>query len=119
MFPKKCKSFPKRRRQHLGAPDYAAEIAKALRSELGGSHQCVKTVRKWTGANERTVKYWLAGTNGPSGEHLIAMIRHSDQVCGLVLRSAGRHEALASIRLAGARQRHVAAIAEIDRFDRS
>ena len=116
MFPIMGKSFPNSESHNNGSPGYAVEIAKALRSELGGTHQCIKTVMKWTGANERTVKYWLAGTNGPSGEHRIGMIGHSDQICGLVLRLAGRHEALASMRLAVARQRHVAAIAEIDRI---
>jgi hypothetical protein len=119
MLLKKGKRFPKSRRQTLGPPRYAAEIGKALRKELGGSHQCVKTIMKWTCASERTIKNWLAGTNGPSGGHFIVMIRHSDEFCRIVLRIAGRDEALASIRLEDLRQRHAAAIAEIDRVHQS
>ena len=73
---------------------------------------------KWTGANERTIENWMAGANGPSGKHLIELIRHSDEVCLLVLRLAGRNDALASVRLADARRCLAAAIAEIDRIDR-
>ena len=43
---------------------YPSAIAASLRKELGDTHQAVKIVMKWTGANERTVKKWLAGTNG-------------------------------------------------------
>ena len=73
---------------------------------------------KWTGANKRTIENWMAGANGPSGQHLIELIRHSDAVCFLVLGLAGRNDALASIRLADARRCLAAAIAEIDRIDR-
>jgi hypothetical protein len=44
-----------------------------------------------TGASERTVKYWLAGERGPSGDHLIALARHSDAVLFMLLALAGRH----------------------------
>ena len=118
MLPKKCKSFPKGGQLRRGPQCYASVIGKALRSELGGSHQCVKAIMKWTGAKERTIENWLAGANGPSGEHLIELIRHSDEVCRLVLRLAGRHDAMISLRLADARRRLVAAIDEIDRIDR-
>ena len=119
MLPKKGKTFPRNGHDSLGSRGYAEEISRSLRSELGGSHQSVKTVMKWTRANERTIKNWLAGTNGPSGEHLIALIEHSDEVCCLVLRLAGRNQAQAAIRLADARQRHVAAISAIDGVDQS
>jgi len=46
---------------------------------------------RWTGASERTVKYWLAGERGPSGDHLIALVRHSDAVLFMLLALAGRH----------------------------
>jgi hypothetical protein len=46
---------------------------------------------RWTGASERTVKYWFAGERGPSGDHLIALARHSDAVLYVVLALAGRH----------------------------
>jgi hypothetical protein len=40
---------------------------------------------RWTGANERTTKNWLSGTNGPSGEHLLEIMRNSDLVFEHVL----------------------------------
>ncbi len=75
---------------------YAREIAGALKRELGGTHQTVKIVMKWTGAGERTVKNWLSGEIGPSGPHLIALIRHSDAVMEAMLHSAGRTQIVAS-----------------------
>ena len=117
MLPKNCRNFPRGAEHRRGAQCYASIIGNALRAELGGSHQCVKTIMKWTGANERTIENWMAGANGPSGKHLIELIRHSDEVCFLVLRLAGRNDALASVRLADARRCLAAAIAEIDRID--
>jgi hypothetical protein len=55
-------------------------IAAALRRDLGSTHQAIKTVMRWTGASERTVKNWFAARSGPSGEHLVALIHHSDEV---------------------------------------
>ena len=117
MLPKKRRSFPRGGQLRRGPDCYASIIGNALRTELGGSHQCVKTIMKWTGAKERTIENWLVGANGPSGVHLIELIRHSEEVCCLVLRLAGRNHALASVRLAEARRRLAAAIAEIDRID--
>jgi len=42
-------------------------------------------------ASERTVKYWFSSERGPSGDHLIALARHSDAVLYVVLALAGRH----------------------------
>lgn len=77
---------------HLEAEvaDYRTAIAAALRDELGLTHRAVKTAMRWTGASERTVKYWIAGERGPSGEHLIALARHSDIVFHMVLMLANR-----------------------------
>jgi hypothetical protein len=72
--------------------DYRTAIAAALRDELGLTHRAVKTAMRWTGASERTVKYWIAGERGPSGEHLIALARHSDIVFHMVLLLADRHD---------------------------
>lgn len=70
--------------------DYRAALAMALRFELGATHRAIKTVMRWTGASERTVKYWFAGERGPSGQHLILLARHSDMVFHMVLMQAGR-----------------------------
>jgi hypothetical protein len=90
MLPKKGNSFPNVTGGDTGKIDYPAAIAAALRAELGNSHQAVKTVMRWTGANERTVKNWLAGSRGPRGEHLLALLRHSNVTLEVVLQLADR-----------------------------
>ncbi|WP_242110193.1 hypothetical protein [Aliiroseovarius subalbicans] len=80
--------------------DYRQEIAAALRRELGGSHQAIKASMNWTGASERTAKNWLAGTHGPTGEHLIELMRHSDEVAETVLALCGRSDVCISLELA-------------------
>jgi pyocin large subunit-like protein len=102
MFPKKGKTFPGgdgsgRRELH-----YAAAIAAALRAELGDTHRAIKTVMQWSGANEKTVKNWFAGASGPSGEHLVALVRHSDSVLEIFLRLAGRKRTIAENKLTNA-----------------
>jgi hypothetical protein len=74
-----------------------------LRAEVGNSHQAVKTLMRWTNANERTAKNWLGGTHGPSGEHLISLVMYSDQVFDAVLVLAGRRKILPHARLASLR----------------
>jgi hypothetical protein len=86
MLPKKGIVFPNG--ENLGP--YPAAVAYALRNQLGTTHQAAKTVMRWTGAGERTVKNWLAGISGPSGQHLVALIRHSDEVLEILLLLAGR-----------------------------
>jgi hypothetical protein len=97
MFPKAGRNFP-------GANDlhaiYAARIGEILREELGSTHQAQKTLMRWTGANERTAKNWLAGVNGPSGEHLLQLIRNSDRVFECVLELADRKVMLVDCKLA-------------------
>ena len=77
---------------HLGADQaaYRKAIADTLRRELGPTHQAIKTVMRWTGASERTAKYWLSGERGPSGEHLIRLAQHSDAVLITILTMAER-----------------------------
>jgi len=119
MLPKMGKRFPRSGVKRLERQHFAIELGKALRSELGGTHQTVKTIMRSTCASERTIKNWLDGSHGPSSEHLIEVIRHSDAVCSLVLRLAGREHALAMIRVADLRAGLVAALAEIDRIHQS
>jgi hypothetical protein len=92
MFPKTGRKLPPRGGDPID--DYASFIAEALRLELGNSHQSIKTLMRWTRANERTVKNWLSGTNGPSGEHLLEILRHSDLVFGRVLQRVDRRPLL-------------------------
>ena len=70
--------------------DYRAAMAMALHTELGSTHRAIKSAMRWTGASERTVKYWLAGERGPSGEHLVSLARHSDAVLVVLLALADR-----------------------------
>jgi hypothetical protein len=92
-LPKKGKALHRTDRESGSGADYAAAIAEALRHDLGKTHRAVKSVMRWTGASERTVKYWLAGAGGPSGEHLIALARHSDTVLQMILRLADHRRA--------------------------
>lgn len=77
---------------HLAADQarYREAVAAALRAELGPTHQAIKTAMRWTGASERTVKYWLSGERGPTGEHLILLAQHSDAVLLTILTMAER-----------------------------
>lgn len=106
-FPKKGKFFPKENRYngkggHQTNGCFVEEIASALKRSLGNSRAGVKTVAAWTGANEKTVKNWFSGTYGPSGAHLIALPRHSDEVLGTFLARAGREDLMVAIKLAAA-----------------
>jgi hypothetical protein len=93
---------------------YAAAVANALQDQLGATHQAVKTVMRWTGAGERSVKNWLAGVSGPSGQHLIELIRHSDPVLEVLLVASGRQRILAAIRLVSVRNKIAEMLADLD-----
>jgi hypothetical protein len=82
---------------------YEAVVAGAVRRELGGSHQAIKTLIRRTGASPRTAKNWLSGSAGPSGPHLVELMRSSDLVFEAILRMAGREQALTDAKLAEAR----------------
>ena len=108
-FLKKGKFFPKenghnRKGGHQANRCFVEEIASALKRSLGDSRAGVKTVAGWTGANEKTVKNWLSGTYGPSGTHLIALARHSDEVLCTFLAMAGREDLMVAIKLATAEE---------------
>ncbi len=100
MLPKEGKTFPGKK---LG--EYATAIAQALERELGDSHRAIKVTMRWTGAQERTVKNWFAGRNGPNGQHLVALVRQSDEVLKVLLHLAGREEILVANKLLGARDK--------------
>ena len=81
-FPKKGKFFPTKngyadRGWSEDESDFAAAIAAALNRSLGPTRAGAKTASAWTGANEKTVKNWFSGRYGPSGQHLVALARHS------------------------------------------
>jgi hypothetical protein len=99
-----------------GARRFAAGIAAALRDALGDTHRAVKTVMKWTGANERTVKNWFSGITGPSGEHLIELVSQSDAVLEAFLGIAGRRDILDSKRMIDAHGRLAEMLAMVDQL---
>ena len=87
--------------------EFAAVIAETLRETFGGTRMSVKTVMAFTGAGERTVKNWFAGKNGPNGENLVELVRHSDEVLEALLLMAGRENILAGKLLFDARDKLV------------
>ena len=106
--------FTKTGNSFLAQKQYAAEIARALHMELGETHQATKTLMRWTNADERTVKNWMAGSNGPRGEHLITLVKHSDFALTAFLAMAERPHALTASELPQLKQRLQSAINGID-----
>jgi hypothetical protein len=76
----------------------------------------VKTVMSYTGAGERTVKNWFEGKNGPNGENLVGLVRHSDEVLEALLLMAGRENILAGKLLVDARDKLVEMLEIIDQL---
>lgn len=78
---------------------FADAIAAALHREYGATHAAVKTVVVLTGANERAVKNWFDAKNAPSGEFVVALCRHSDEVLETFLLMAGREKQVKAKRI--------------------
>ncbi len=110
MLPKKGIVFP----NGEILTQYSLAVAYALKCELGSTHQAVKIIRRWTGAGERTVKNWLAGVSGPSGQHLVDLIRHSDDVLAVMLILAGRQQVVAAQRLLDVRNKLAGTVEQVD-----
>jgi hypothetical protein len=106
--------LPKGSRGKQNGVDFNKRVAAALRAELGSTHQAVKTVMRWTGASERTIKNWLDGTHGPSGDHFVVLLRHSDEVLKVVLTMAGRDSALVSVNVIELRQQLLETVRFLD-----
>lgn len=81
------RTFPENR--YEGLP-YKAVIADVLRTEFGSVRSAVKNLARLTDNNERAVRNWFEGKNGPSGESLIRLMQHSDAAFGAVLQLCGR-----------------------------
>ncbi len=96
--------------------DFAAVIAETLRETYGGTRKSVKTVMGYTRAGERTVKNWFEGKNGPNGENLVLLVRHSDEVLKALLLMAGREDILAGKLLVDARDKVVEMLKIIDQL---
>ncbi len=114
MFPKRGKEL---HRGTLGSgvdAEFEQAIATALKGELGSTHRAIKTVMGWTGASERTVKHWFAGTHGPSGQYLIALARHSDAVMMYFLVAANRPSLSVNVQLISIRTKLLELVETID-----
>ncbi len=85
--------------------DFTLAIAQALRREFGHSPAAVKTVVRLTRTNPRAVRNWFSGHNGPNGENLVELVRHSEEVLETVLFLAGRQDLVTARKLAGAREK--------------
>lgn len=81
---------------------FATAIAGALEEEFGDTPSKVKVVARLTGANEKTVKNWFYARNGPSGESLVELMRHSRVILHLILSMAGHDELLETLKIASA-----------------
>jgi hypothetical protein len=101
----------------LGSAGFATAIAQALRREFGLTKSAVKDIVKLTSANERAIKNWLQGRNGPSGEFLILLCRHSDEVLETVLFLSGRTDLIAAKKFVDAKQKLREILASIDEME--
>ena len=112
------KTFPRSSGTVAAADSYefTAIIAETLRETFGGSRRSIKTVMEYTGAGERTVKNWFEGKNGPNGENLVELVRHSDEVLEALLLMAGRKNILAGKLLVDARDTLVEMLEIIDQL---
>ncbi len=103
-------SFPAGERYN----SFADAVALAIKAEFGATPSTAKRVARLVSANERCVRNWLDGKNGPSGEHLIRLMRHSEMVTHSVLSLAGRATLYGGTDLAAIRGCLVELIAKID-----
>jgi len=89
----------------LHSDRFSDAIARALHREFDHTHAAVKTVVALTGANERAVRNWFDAKNGPNGEFLIALCRHSNEVLETFLLLAGRNDHVKARKLVEAQQK--------------
>jgi len=99
------KDVPQTGSARLGSAGFAAAISNALHREFDGNGSAVKSIAALTDANERAAKNWYEGRNGPSGEFLVLLCRHSDQVLETVLMLCGRSDLLAAKKLVDAKSK--------------
>ena len=91
-------TFPQGRVEAIGSAQIREAISAALRRDFSGSPGAVKHVARLLDANDRAVRNWFDGRNGPSGEHLVRLMAHSPAVVETVLTLSGR-DALISAQL--------------------
>ncbi len=89
----------------LHSERFSEAMALALHREFDETHAAIKTVMAFTGVKERTVRNWFDGKNGPSGESLITLCRHSDLVLETFLALAGRTDHIKARKIIHAKQK--------------
>src|SRR3954463_8170394 len=105
----------------LHSERFSEAVAKALHREFDRTNSAIKTVVALTGANERAVRNWFEAKNGPNGEFLIALCRHSDEVLETFLLLAGRRDPLRArniVRAKDALQEILGLLSELESEDR-
>lgn len=93
--------------------EFAQAVARALKEELARG-ALIKTIMSWTGAGERTVKGWLAGSNAPQGIHLDGLFRSSEAVYRLMMLRAGRRPVVTRDGLEALRRQLAGLVGAID-----
>ncbi|HEY0329863.1 MAG TPA: hypothetical protein VGC77_12275 [Rhodopseudomonas sp.] len=83
---------------------FAQVIADALHREFGQHNSSIKAVVNLTHANERAVKNWFLAKNGPTGEHLVDLVRTSDAVLEAVLQLSCRQDLVVAKKLADSKE---------------
>lgn len=109
-------SFPKTGNfLHRGdeAP-FVVMVSSVLRGAMGSRPASIKQVARWTGASERTVKNWFAGTCAPRGHHFLGIVRHCPEMLETFLVCAGRGDRLASAHVDEARNQLRLALSVLD-----
>lgn len=91
MFPNSGKTLRKSTGS-ISDREYANQISAALRFELGNSARATKTIMSWTDSSDRTARNWMNGMGGPSGPHLISLMRESPAILAVVLELSNRPE---------------------------
>ena len=76
---------------------------------------CSERISSAVQSRLRTAKHWLSGIHGPSGVHLVQLLRNSDEVLKAVLILAGRPGTLSGAKATQARIHLMAAIRCLDR----
>lgn len=97
-----------------GDPSFAKLISTALRASLRGQASAIKTVARWTGANERTVKNWFAGDRGPTGDHFLRLAANSPAVLAAFLAAIHRSDCLVMAEIEEARSKVASALLALE-----
>jgi hypothetical protein len=114
---KSDKLFPNGEASALPPQSFVSATATLLRRAYGGRHSAVKVVATAIGANERAVKNWFDAKNGPSGEHLIKLMTHSDEMLDGFLAMAGKRQFAAGMQVRRARAALENALVELNKLD--